>query len=125
MHSSAQAPSPAGDEGADLDLLERSSQTLGPGRLPGGEEEAPTVPPGVYHKYVVGGADTVLRCVLSPGYADFERMLMILNGLAEDGELDSMGDSVLLMAVISEKPTSPPPKLLPQLVSWRTRAGSC
>lgn len=57
--------------------------------------------PGVYHKYVVGDADTVLRVVIAPGDADFERLLMILNGLAEDGELDSMGDSVLLMAVVS------------------------
>lgn len=46
--------------------------------------------------------DTVLRVVIAPGDADFERVLMIQNGLAEDGELESMGDSVLLMAVISE-----------------------
>ncbi|KAL1864410.1 hypothetical protein Daus18300_007642 [Diaporthe australafricana] len=88
------APSPAGDEGADLDLLERSAQALEPRR-------EVTVPPGVYHQYVVGGdADAVLHVVVTPGNADFERLLMVLNGLAEDGELESMGDSVLLMAVI-------------------------
>lgn len=88
-------PSPAGDEGADLDLLERSARALEPRR-------EVTVPPGVHHKYVVGGVDTVLRVVVTPGDADFERLLMVLNGLAEDGELESMGDSVLLMAVISK-----------------------
>lgn len=107
MYSSAQAPTAAGDEGADLDLLERSPQRLEPRGAQGegkGEEEAATatVPPGTYHKYVVGDADTVLRVVLAPGDAGFERLLMVLNGLAEDGELESMGDSVLLMAVISE-----------------------
>lgn len=101
VYSSAQAPTAAGDEGADLDLLGRSCQTLGPGGRAGEGKEAPTVEPGVYHKYVVGDADTVLRVVIAPGDADFERLLMILSGLAEDGELDSMGDSVLLMAVIS------------------------
>lgn len=96
MHSSKQEPTAAGDEGADLHLLERSSQTVSPGG------DKPTVSPGVYHKYVVGGdADAVLRCVVEPGHADFERLLMILNGLAGDGELEAMGDSVLLMAVIS------------------------
>ncbi|KAG6363508.1 hypothetical protein INS49_008608 [Diaporthe citri] len=94
VYSSAQAPTAAGDEGADLDLLERSAQTLRPG------QEAPTVPPGAYHKYLVGETDTVLRVVVSPGDAGFERLLMIQNGLAEDGELDSMGDSVVLTAVI-------------------------
>lgn len=59
------------------------------------------MPPGVYHKYLVGEKDTVLRVVITPGDADFERVLMAQNGLAEDGELGSMGDSVLLMAVIS------------------------
>lgn len=99
VYASPQAP-PSADEGdagaADLDLLERSAQTLSPGG------EAPTVPPGKYHKYLVGETDTVLRVVITPGDADFERVLMIQNGLAEDGELESMGDSVLLMAVISE-----------------------
>lgn len=99
VYSSAQAPK-AGDDGADLDLLERSPKTLAPARA--GEKETPTVAAGVYHKYVVGDVDTVLRVVVAPGHADFERLLMILNGLAEDGELESMSDSVLLMAVISE-----------------------
>lgn len=104
MHSSKQEPTTAGDEGADLDLLERSFQKVEPrGSTTGKQrEDAPTVAPGVYHKYVVGDTDAVLRCVVEPGYADFERLLMVLNGLAEDGELEAMGDSVLLMAVISE-----------------------
>lgn len=97
VHTSKQEPTAAGDEGADLDLLERSPKEVSPGG------DRPTVSPGVYHKYVVGGgADAVLRCVVEPGHADFERLLMILNGLGEDGELEAMGDSVLLMAVISE-----------------------
>lgn len=100
VYASPQAPSSSAEEGddagADLDLLERSAQTLSPGG------EAPTVPPGTHHKYLVGETDTVLRVVIAPGDADFERVLMIQNGLAEDGELESMGDSVLLMAVISE-----------------------
>ncbi|KAI7780303.1 hypothetical protein LA080_016151 [Diaporthe eres] len=99
VYSSAQAPTAAGDDGADLDLLERSAQTVEPRRA-GDGPEAPTVPPGMYHKYVVGETDTVLRVVIAPGDADFERLLMVLNGLAEDGELESMGDSVVLMAVI-------------------------
>ncbi|KAK2610749.1 hypothetical protein N8I77_004152 [Diaporthe amygdali] len=92
VYSSAQTP-PDGDEGADLDLLEESARQLEP------RKEA-TVPPGVYHKYLVGDEDTVLRVVVTPGDADFERVLMIQNGLAEDGELESLGDSVLLMVVI-------------------------
>lgn len=94
VYSSAQTP-PGGDEGADLDLLEESARQLEP------RKEA-TVPPGVYHKYLVGDEDTVLRVVVTPGDADFERVLMIQNGLAEDGELESLGDSVLLMVVISQ-----------------------
>ncbi|KAI3392579.1 hypothetical protein diail_5491 [Diaporthe ilicicola] len=94
VYSSAPpAPSPAGDEAADLDLLEGSARALEPRR-------EVTVPPGVHHKYVVGDVDTVLRVVVTPGDADFERLLMILNGLADDGELELMSDSVLLMAVI-------------------------
>lgn len=100
VHSSRQEPTDAGDEGADLDLLERSSQRVEPG------DAAPTVAPGVYHKYVVGGGDgdtdAVVRVVVEPGHADFERLLMILNGLGGDGDLDAMGDSVLLMAVIMD-----------------------
>jgi hypothetical protein len=79
----------------------------------------PTVAPGVYHKYVVGGeTDAVLRCVIEPGDADFERLLMVLNGLAEDGELEAMGDSVLLMAVISALSSPPclPPFPLPYVL---------
>lgn len=103
VYSSAQEPAAAGDEGADLELLERSSKKVEPRGTAGKQrEDAPTVSPGVYHKYAVGDTDAVLRCVVEPGHADFERLLMILNGLAEDGELEAMGDSVLLMAVIMD-----------------------
>lgn len=59
-----------------------------------------TVQPGQYHKYVAGpDEELVLRVVVEPGYPNFERLLMILNGLADDDRLDGMGDSVTLMAV--------------------------
>ncbi|KAL1849327.1 hypothetical protein Plec18167_000454 [Paecilomyces lecythidis] len=78
----------------DLDLLEASVQDLKIG-------EKVTVEPGRFHKYnVVGEEPAVLRVIITPGDADFERLLKILNGLAADGELETMGDSVTLMAVI-------------------------
>lgn len=122
MYSSKQEPTAAGDEGADLDLLERSSQKVEPRGTKGEQRgDAPTVAPGVYHKYVVGDTDAVLRCVIEPGYADFERLLMVLNGLAEDGELEAVGDSVLLMAVISGfLPLCPPLPFVPKFYHfWR------
>ncbi|EPS45468.1 hypothetical protein H072_500 [Dactylellina haptotyla CBS 200.50] len=61
-----------------------------------------TVPPGEYHKYEVGEEETTLRCIVTPGYEDFERLLKILNGLAGDGELEGMGQSLVLMAVIMD-----------------------
>lgn len=76
-----------------LAALEASAQELKVGTTV-------TVQPGVYHKYLVGEDATVLRAVVEPGYADFERLLMILNGLAEDGRLEALGDSVVLMAMI-------------------------
>lgn len=77
----------------DIDALEASAQQLEVGKLA-------TVKPGVYHKYKVGDEQTVLRCIVTPGDADFERLLMIMNGLDTDGELSKMGDSLVLMAVI-------------------------
>jgi len=38
--------------------------------------------------------------IVMPGDADFERLLKILTELAADGELEKMGNSVVLMAVI-------------------------
>lgn len=59
-----------------------------------------TVQPGQYHKYIAGqDEEVVLRVIVEPGYMDFERLLMILNGLADDGKLEAMSDSVTLMAV--------------------------
>lgn len=61
------------------------------------------VPPGQYHKYIAGPeGQLTLRVVVEPGYLDFERLLMIHNGLAEDGKLDALGNSVLLMALTME-----------------------
>ena len=78
----------------DLDLLEASAQGLVVG-------EKVIVEPERYHKYNVDGEEqAVLRVILTPGDADFERLLKIMNGLDADGELASMGDSVTLMAVV-------------------------
>lgn len=60
-----------------------------------------TVPPGMYHKYLVGDEDTVLRAIVTPGDADFERLLTVLSGMMEDGEMEGgMGNSEVLMAVV-------------------------
>lgn len=77
----------------DLDALQASAQPVEIGKQF-------TVPPGKYHNYEVGNENTVLRVIVMPGDADFERLLKILNGLAADGELEKMGNSVVLMAVI-------------------------
>ncbi|CAH0028060.1 unnamed protein product [Clonostachys rhizophaga] len=77
----------------DLDALEASAQKL--------EVRKPvTINPGQYHKYLVGDDETVLRVIVTPGDADFERLLKIMNGLDADGELQKLGDSVVLMAII-------------------------
>lgn len=80
---------------SDLDALEASAQQLEIGK-------SVTVKPGVYHKYLVGSEQTVLRCIVTPGDAGFERLLMIMNGMHEDEELRKMGDSLVLMAVFIE-----------------------
>lgn len=78
----------------DLNLLETSAQDLQVG-------EKVTIEPGRFHKYNVGGKEqAVLRVIITPGDADFERLLKILNGLDANGELANLGDSVTLMAVI-------------------------
>lgn len=59
-----------------------------------------TVPPKAYHQYVAGNEETTVRVTLSPGDADFERLLMIMNGLGEDGGLEKFGQSPVLMAVV-------------------------
>lgn len=62
-----------------------------------------TVPAHTFHQYVAGPEEeTLLRVILEPGSANFEKMLMILNGLAEDGELEALGDSVMLMVVLMD-----------------------
>ena len=64
-----------------------------------------TVQPGVIHRYVAGEAErgvVVLRCTLTPGNAEFEALLKIMNGMAEDGEMEGQGDSLLLAALSSE-----------------------
>ena len=77
----------------NLDVLEASIQALEVGKKV-------TVEPRRFHKYKVGEEPAVLRVVVSPGDADFERLLKILNGLDADGELAGMADSITLMAVI-------------------------
>ena len=80
----------------DLAKLEASPQDLEIGK-------EVTVEPGRYHQYKVGITENnVLRCTVAPGDADFERLLMIMNGLGRDGRLEEHGDSVVLMAVIME-----------------------
>lgn len=78
----------------DVAALEKSPQKL--------EIAKPvTMTPGLHHQYVVDGDEQVtLRVTLTPGDADFERLLMIMNGMHADGELEKMGDSVELMAVV-------------------------
>ncbi|KAF4440223.1 hypothetical protein F53441_12365 [Fusarium austroafricanum] len=80
----------------DLEVLESSAEPLEVGK-------PQTVEPNLFHKYLVsddGGA--VLRVILEPGDADFERLLKIMNGLDADSKLEKMGDSLVLMAVVME-----------------------
>lgn len=79
----------------DLDQLEASVRSVEIGTTA-------DVEPGVYHKYKVGEEQTVLRVILTPGDADFERTLMIMNGLNADGELAGISESVLFSAVVME-----------------------
>ncbi|KFY12380.1 hypothetical protein V492_03917 [Pseudogymnoascus sp. VKM F-4246] len=76
----------------DLEALEASARPLEIGTTS-------SVEPGVYHKYVAGPEQTELRVILTPGDADFERALMVMNGLHADGRLAELADSELLMAV--------------------------
>ncbi|ETN44582.1 uncharacterized protein HMPREF1541_10252 [Cyphellophora europaea CBS 101466] len=85
----------ATDEKPDLEALDASVQELKVG-VP------VVVPKGNHHMYRVGDEDTVLRCIVTPGDADFERLLMIMNGLARDGRMEgpeALGSSLLLMAI--------------------------
>lgn len=77
----------------DVDKLEASAQSLRVG-------DPKTVEPRLYHRYVVGDEVTTLRATVTPGDLDFERVLKIMNGLADDGKLEKHGDDVVLMAVI-------------------------
>ncbi|KAF5589953.1 cupin 2 conserved barrel domain-containing protein [Fusarium pseudocircinatum] len=80
----------------DLEALEASARPLEVGK-------PQTVTPNLFHKYIVNGDEgAVLRVILEPGDADFERLLKIMNGLDADGKLVKMGDSLVLMAVVME-----------------------
>lgn len=72
-------------------------RTLGPG-------EIAVIKQGDYHKYFAGPekAGTALRVILEPGWPKFEKLLMVMNGLAEDGELQKMGNSAELLALAME-----------------------
>lgn len=62
-----------------------------------------TVKQGEYHKYVSGpDGEMVLRVIIEPGWPDFEKLMMIMNGLAEDGELEKLGNSLELLAVVMD-----------------------
>ncbi|KFY73367.1 hypothetical protein V499_06537 [Pseudogymnoascus sp. VKM F-103] len=76
----------------DLEVLEASVTPLEIGKTS-------SVEPGVYHKYQVGPEQTELRVIITPGDADFEKALMVMNGLHADGKMAGLADSVLLMAV--------------------------
>lgn len=76
----------------DLAALEGSAQEISIGKHV-------TVPADKYHKFLAGDEDTVLRVILTPGDESFEQLLAIMNGLADDGELEAMTDSPPLMAV--------------------------
>lgn len=78
-----------------LSALEASPQSLSIGTKV-------TIQPGVYHKYVAGSESTVLRVIVEPGNSDWERLMMIMNGLREDGRLDGLSDSMELNAVIMD-----------------------
>jgi len=91
----------------DLDALAASSQKL----VVGGKHVSMT--PGLYHQYVAGDEDTTVRVILTPGHRDFEQLLMVLNGMAEDGELEGSEElhqmkSVLLQ--ITFFPCTPIPR---------------
>ncbi|EXM20703.1 hypothetical protein RAB80_016529 [Fusarium oxysporum f. sp. vasinfectum] len=80
----------------DVEALEASAQPLEVGK-------PQTVTPNLFHKYLVNGDEgAVLRVILEPGDADFERLLKIMNGLDAGGKLAQMGDSLVLMAVVME-----------------------
>ncbi|RKK99929.1 hypothetical protein BFJ70_g12944 [Fusarium oxysporum] len=80
----------------DVEALEASAQPLKVGK-------PQTVTPNLFHTYLVNGdGGAVLRVILEPGDADFERLLKIMNGLDADGKLAHMGDSLVLMAVVME-----------------------
>lgn len=79
-------------EEPDLAALEASKRKLAVG-------ETITWPPNTYIKYVVGEGQTTFRCTITPGDADFERLLMIMNGLAGDGKLAELSNNMNLMVV--------------------------
>lgn len=79
----------------DVEILEKSAVSLCIG-------EPITVQPLLYHKYAVGDEVTTLRCTLTPGNLDFERLLKILDGLARDGELEKLGDDLVMMVISME-----------------------
>jgi mannose-6-phosphate isomerase-like protein (cupin superfamily) len=78
-----------------ISALENSATTLQIG--------APqTVKPMLWHKYTVGDEVTRLRATITPGNLDFERVLKILDGLRRDGEVEKLGNDVVLMTIIME-----------------------
>lgn len=58
------------------------------------------IPPQRYHMYKAGNEPTVLRVILTPGDADFERLLMMLDGMARDGSITGLADDMDLTAIV-------------------------
>lgn len=79
----------------DVDLLAKNPQTVEIGKLA-------TVEAGTYHQFVAGDEPTILRAIVTPGDADFERLVNIMAGLANDGELAQYDDSVALLSIAME-----------------------
>lgn len=79
----------------DIPALEASVQPMEIGKLA-------SIPPGKYHKYVSGDDGTTLRAILTPGHRDFERVVVLMNGMAESGELEGLNDSLDLLAIIMD-----------------------
>jgi hypothetical protein len=61
-----------------------------------------TVEPRTYHQYVAGPEECALRVVVQPGNADFERLLMVMHGLGEDGGLEGLSADPAFLAVVME-----------------------
>jgi hypothetical protein len=79
----------------DVEKLEASAQTLQIG-------DPKIVEALMYHRYTVEDEVTALRVTLTPGDLGFEQILKIMNGLADDRELEKYGEDDILTGVFYE-----------------------